>query len=390
MELNVETSVPAVSLNLNIPLNVKELGKRSQKCDMKLLDVPRLGQELVNESIQNSADESSLLHDRHVSEDSNTSSNKVSQVSHTSRIDNRAIKENLSMQLLMEAKTGTAKKLSVDYDIVGSAASHNNQQFQYATKGVQEKICTQENSTENTQMLGSNTRDSFILGDESDGKQGHTTNQLTLNEYLESSDLHVRMRTAPEIQGNQIMEQVNSATPMKSREYGVMKENLDCSQLQSTLASMPDEMELSIIKDLSDESNESYSKLVENVRKADEIIREKTFMTLDECALLDNSQCAEQNSEEGTSLLEKLSNVGNIINESVTMKEESARHLELKTVTGQQKSNHDEKFKPSIKQTDEQTKPRKLRINQNEDVTMSLEEQIKEEELRSVIAMQYV
>ncbi|XP_023718566.2 uncharacterized protein LOC111870471 isoform X2 [Cryptotermes secundus] len=384
MELNVETSVPAVSLNLNIPLNVKELGKRSQKCDM---NVSHLGQKLVNEIIQKTADESSLLHDRHVSEDSNTSSDKVSQVSHTSRMDNGVIKENLSMQLLREAKTytgcttGTAKKLSVEYDIGGNAASHNNQQ--YATKGIPDKICTQENSTENMQMLKSNARDSFILGEELDDKQGWTTNQLTLNEYLEPSDLHVRMRTPLEIQGNQIMEQVNSATPMKSKEYGVMKGNLDCSQLQSTLASMPDEMELSIIKDLSHESNESYNKLVENVRIADEIIREKTFMT-DECDLLDNSQCAQQNSEEGTSLLQKLSNMGNIINELVTRKEESTKHLELKTVTGQEKCNLDEKFKPSIKQTDEQMKPRKLRINQSEDVTISsLEEQIKAEELRS-------
>jgi hypothetical protein len=40
---------------------------------------------------------------------------------------------------------------------------------------------------------------------------------------------------------------------------------------------------------------------------------------------------------------------------------------------------------------DEQMKPRKLRISQIEDVTMSaLEEQIKAEELRLVIAMQYV
>jgi hypothetical protein len=113
-------------------------------------------------------------------------------------------------------------------------------------------------------------------------------------------------------------------------------------------------------------------------------------MTSDKCALLDISQCAEQDSE-GASLLHKLSNVRNIINESVTMKEESTKHLELKTVTGQQKSNLDEKFKPSMKPTDEQMKPRKLRINQNEDVMMpSLEEQIKAEELRLVIATQYV
>jgi hypothetical protein len=400
IELNVEchvsskNSVPAVSFNLSIPLNAKGLRKRSHKCDMKLLQEPRLDHESVNESIQNTTDESSLLHGRHGSENSNTSSDKVSQ-SHTSRTDNRVVKENLSMQPLMEPRTyiccttGTDKKLSLEYDTAGNAASHSNQQFQYATKGVREKTCTQENSTENTQMPKSNKRNSIILEEELDGKQGHTTKQLALNEYHESSDLHVRMTTLPEPQDNQIVEHVNTGTLMDSIESGVMKENLNCSQLESTLASMPHEMELSIIKDLSHETNESYNKLVDNVREADEIISKTMFMTLDDSAMLDNNQSTQQNSEEGTSLLLKLSNMENTINESVTMKEESTKHLELKTVTRQQKSNLDEKFKSSIKQTDEQMKPKQPRINENDDVAVSsLEEQMKAAELRLVIAMQ--
>jgi hypothetical protein len=208
-------------------------------------------------------------------------------------------------------------------------------------------------------------------------------------EYLERSDLHVR--TSLEPHDSQIMEQVNSAGPVNSGASGVMEGNRDCSQLQSSLSSMPDEIELSLIKDLSHESDESYNKLVEDVRKADEIIREKMFMTSEEDALLDSSQCAQKNSEEGTSLSHKLSNVGNIIDESVTMKEESTEHSELETVAGQQQSKLDEKCESSIKQTDEQMIPKKLGVNQNEDVPMSsLEEHIKAEELRLVIGNQYV
>jgi hypothetical protein len=381
MELNIETPVPAVSFNLSISTNVKELGKMSQKFDTKLLHLPGLDQESVNESIQNTANKSSLLHDGQGSENSVTSSDKVSQ-------------EDLSMQLLMEERTysactaETAKKLSAECNIVGNAESHCNQQFQYATK---EKTCTQKNSTENTQVLKNHDKNSVILQEESDGKQGHNQ-QLTLNECPEHRDLRVRMRTPSEPHGNQIMQQVNSATPVRSRESGVMEENLDCSQLQGTLASMPDEMELILSKDSSHEgeSYESYDKLVEDIRKADEIIRESMFMTSDECALLHNSQCAQQTSQEGT-LLHKLSNVGNTINESVTMKEESTKHLELKTVTEQEKSNLDQKCMSSIKQTDEQKISKKLTVNQNEDVAMSsLEEQLKAEELRLVIAKKYL
>jgi hypothetical protein len=386
-ELNVETSVPAVSLNLNISVNAKELGKTSQKFDTKLSPLSGFGQESVNESIQNTANISSLLHDRQGSGNSITSSDKVSQGSHMSRMDNRVMKEDLSMQLLMEERTytactaETAKKSSAECDIVGNAESHCKQQFQYATK---EKTCTPKNSTENIKILKSHNRNSFILQEESDGKQGHNTQQLTLNEYLEHSDLHVSMRTPLEPHGNEIMEQVNSAAPVRSRESGVMKENLDC-----TLASMPEEMELSLIKDLLHESSESYEKLVEDVRKADEIVRENMFMTSDECALFHNSQCAQQNSEERT-LLHKLSNVANTTDEPVTMKEESSKHLELKTITEQEKSNVAQKCNSSIKQTDEQMVAKKL-TNQNKDVAMSsLEEQIKAEELRLVIAKQYV
>jgi hypothetical protein len=358
---------------------------------MKLSRVSKLNQELVNGSIQNIADELSLSQGRHGLENSK-SSDKVAKVSQTCRGDNQVMEENSSMrQPLTETNTYTCcttgvKKFvrAVELDNVGNTVSHGNKQFQNEKEGVREKTLSQEYSAESTQIFRSHKGDSFLL-EELGCKHEHTIKQPTLNKYTESSDLHARIPS--ELHDDQTVKEVNTATPKNSTESTEMEQNLHYSLLQSTLTSIPDEMELSIIKDLSFETNESYKELVHSVRKADEIIREKMCMTSNESAVLGNRQSAQSNSEERALLPQEMNNSENSVNEPITMEQESAKHLEAETVTKGQNSNPNGMFvKSCIKQTDEQIKLMELRKDTNDVVAMSsVEEQIKAKELRLVI-----
>jgi uncharacterized protein Veg/23S rRNA A2030 N6-methylase RlmJ len=378
--ISAKTSVPAVGLNLSNPLNTKKLGEISDECD-----IPKLNQWSVNRSIKNTANQSGHSQGKYDLENVDSSSNKVTQVSQTCQIDNSITKENLSMhRQLSEASTytfyttGAIKELAVGYDSIGNAASNNSdsvgntashdiREVQYARKRVHEKTQSQESSLENTQMFKSHNSNSLLL-EELDGKQGHATNKPALCEYLESSGL--RVRPPPELQAFQTVKQPRSITPANYIESVESNQNLSYLQLENT--SIPDEMEFNIIRDLSHETDESYMKLVECVTMADKCVREKVSMTSNENAMLGNSQCTEQNCKDRTSLLEEMKNDDNTLNEPVTR--------------GQKGSPGGTPVKSSSKQMCEQSTPKNLSKDKDEDVTIaSVEKQIKEEELRLVI-----
>jgi hypothetical protein len=391
MELNVRintssnTSVPAVSFSSSIPPSTKKLKEESPECYMKLSHVSKLNQELVKGSIQNTADKLDISQGRHGLENSKSPSDKVTKVRQTPIGESQVMEENLSMteaRTYTYCTTGVEKfATAVKCDNVGNAVSHSNKQFQN-TKGIQEKTPSQKYSVESTQMFSRHKGDSFLL-EELGCKHEHSSKQPALNEYTESSDLHVRI--PPEVHDDQTVKEINTAAPRHSKESTDMVQNEHHSLLQSTLTSIPDEMELSIIKDLSFESNESYKELVDTVKKSDEIIREKMFMTSDENAMPSNSQSAQSNSEKRALLLQEVNNSEDSMKEQVITRQESAKHLESETVTRGQNSNQNGMFiKSCTKQTDGQIKPKELK-DTNEVPASSVEDQIKAKELRLVI-----
>ncbi|XP_021923597.1 uncharacterized protein LOC110831660 isoform X1 [Zootermopsis nevadensis] len=368
MEFNVEnnissnTSVPDVGLNLSIPSNMKKLEKRSPECNMKLSHVSKVNQELVNGSVQNVADKLSLSQCGYGLEDSKSSSDELTEVCETCRGDSRVTEENFSThRLLTGTNTYTSRTTEVKkFDNISNSVYHDNKQFQNA----------KEYSVDNIQMFRSHEEDSFIL-EELGCKHEHTIKQPDLNEYAESSDLCVK---------------ADIETQKNSMESTEMEQNLHCSLLQITLTSIPDEMELSVVKNLSFETNESCEELVDRVREADEIIRESMCMTSYECAVPGNSQSAQSDSEETALLPQELNISKNPANGPVTTKQKSAKeHSEAETIANRQRCNLNGMCaKSRINQTDEKIKRKELLKDTNEVVPMSsVEEQIKAKEQRS-------
>jgi hypothetical protein len=375
-----KTSVPAVGLNFSNPLNTKKLGEISDECG-----IPKLNQGSVNRRIKNTDDKSGNSQGKYDLENLDTSSNKVTQVSQMCQTDNSITKEKLSThQQLSEASTytfctnGAIQELAVASDStdnatssninsIGNTASHDIQEVQYTRKCVHEKTHSQEISLQNSYTFKSHNSSSLLLEEEMDGKQGHATNKPASYEYLESSGLHEQ--TLPELQAFQTVKQLGSITPANSIESVEINQNLSHLQLENM--SIPDEMKFNIIRDLSPGSDESYKKLVESVTMADECVRQKVSMTSNESAMLGNCQSTEQNCKDRTSLLEEINNNENTPNE---------------TVTGGQKDSPDgTPVKSSSKQMSEQSTPKKLSKDADEDVTIaSVEKQIKAEELRLV------
>ncbi|XP_021923598.1 uncharacterized protein LOC110831660 isoform X2 [Zootermopsis nevadensis] len=246
------------------------------------------------------------------------------------------------------------------FDNISNSVYHDNKQFQNA----------KEYSVDNIQMFRSHEEDSFIL-EELGCKHEHTIKQPDLNEYAESSDLCVK---------------ADIETQKNSMESTEMEQNLHCSLLQITLTSIPDEMELSVVKNLSFETNESCEELVDRVREADEIIRESMCMTSYECAVPGNSQSAQSDSEETALLPQELNISKNPANGPVTTKQKSAKeHSEAETIANRQRCNLNGMCaKSRINQTDEKIKRKELLKDTNEVVPMSsVEEQIKAKEQRS-------
>ena len=364
--ISSKTSAPTVSLNLKNPLDMKKFEKIFNECD-----IPELSRGSVKRSINNSADKSRQSQGKYDGENLNSSSDSVTQVSETCQIEKRITKENLSMHRQLSGvstytfcTTGAIKASDVEFDTVGNAAS---QDVQYEREQIHEKIYSQESSVENTQMFKSHNSNSLVLEEELGGKQGHTINKAALNEYLESSDIH--LQTPPKLQAVKTVEQPKSVTPENSTESVEINQNLYDIQLESM--SIPDEMEFSIIKDVSCETDESYEKLVRGVTMADECIREKVFMMSNECAMLGNNQLIESNSKDRTSLPQELQN-GISLNEAVER--------------GQKTNPDGTSVKSFSKQMHEQNESKKLRNDTDKDVSIaSVEKQIKEAELRLVI-----
>jgi hypothetical protein len=325
LEVNVEnhisskTSVPALGSTLSIPSNMKKSEKRSHECDTKLSCVPKLNQESVNGSIQNIADKLNLSQGINDLQNSESSYKKVT------------------------------------------------------------KTPSQEKIIDSTGMFTSCKGDSFLMK-ELGSNHEHTIMQSALNEDNESSDAH--MRILSELQEDQTVKQLNTAAPTNSTESTEMKQNLQYSPLQSPSTSMPDEMEWSIIKDLSSETSESYNKLVQSMRMADRSITQKVLMASNNS--FDNSRSAQSNSEERALLPQELNNSQIPMNEPVTMEQEIAEHLlESETVTRGQNIYQNQMFvKSCVKQTDEQIKQKELGKDTKDNVAMSsMKEPIKAKEM---------
>jgi len=377
---SAKSSVPAVGLNLSNPLNTKDLGNKSNECD-----ILKLNEGSVNRNIKNTADRSEYLQGTYNLENLDSSSKKLMQVSPTCQIASRITKGNLNMhQQLSEGSTytlcatGAIKELAMGFDSVsnasssntnsvGNAASHDIQEVHYARKRVHEKTHSQDTLVENAQMFNSHNTNSYLL-EEVDGKQRHADMKAASYECLEAGDLH--LQTPPELQAFLTVEQPRNVTPANSTEPVEINQNLSYLEIENT--SIPEEPEFNVTGDLSPETDESYKKLLECVLMADECVHEKLSMISNEIAMLGNGQSTEQNYKNRTSILEELKNNENTLNEPV--------------ITAQKGSPDGTSVKSSSKQMCEHSEPQKLRKDANEDVTTaSVQEKIKEEELRLVI-----
>jgi hypothetical protein len=207
-----------------------------------------------------------------------------------------------------------------------------------------------------------------LLLEELVGKQGHASMKPASYECLEAVDLH--LQTPPELQSLPTLEQPRSVTPANYIEPVENNQNLSYLEIENT--SLPEEMEFNIIRDLSNESDESYKKPIERVSMADEREREKVSTISDESAMLGNSQSTEQNYRIRTSLQKEMK------------KSENTWHIPV--TKGQEASPDGTTVKSSSKKPCEHSDPQKLRKDATEDVaTASVQEKIKEEELRLVI-----